>query len=328
MPELWLQRLSGGPTLVEGQLLDAQVQAIIAAARALRIRDSEDVGISRRKFEEDMPAVAPAAVPMRIERDLSVDLGDATSRARLYVPNGAAAKPPLLVFFHGGGFVVGSLESHGASVREFAEMCGIAILSVEYRLAPEHKAPASAEDSYRAYLWARAHAAELGVDGERVGVGGDSAGGNVSAVLSQFCRDRGQRVPELQLLVYPAVDCTCSMKSHRTFARGFMLEEARIEWYLKQYLVSDAQRRDASVSPLFATSFEGLPPAIVVTAGFDPLRDEGKVYAEKLQSAGVSVTFRCEESQIHGFFNMTGVVREARAANLRLAEDVRSVLRA
>ena len=326
MPERWLQRISGGPIVVEGQRLDAQVQAIVAAARALRIRDSEDVAVSRRKMEEDMPAVAPAEVPMRLERDVPIALGDAVLRARLYVPNAAAEKPPLLVFFHGGGFVVGSLQSHDASLREFAELCRVAILSVEYRLAPEHKAPVAAEDSYGAYLWARAHAAELGVDGERVGVGGDSAGGNVSAVLSLACRDRGQRAPDVQLLVYPAVDCTCSARSHRTFARGFLLEEARIEWFLKHYLVSDAQRRDANVSPLFAGSFEGLPPAIVVTAGFDPLRDEGKAYAEKLQSAGVAVTYRCEESLIHGFFNMSGVVRAAREANRRMAGDVRRAL--
>jgi acetyl esterase len=327
MPEPWLLRLSGGPTVVEGQRLDAQIQTLLAAARALRIRDSEDVAISRRKMDEDLPAVSPAEIPMRLERDLPIDLGDAALPARLYVPNGAAEKPPLLVYFHGGGFVVGSLRSHDASVRELADMCGLAILSVDYRLAPEHKAPIAAEDSYRAYLWARVHAEELGVDGERVAVGGDSAGGNVSAVLSQLCRDRGERVPELQLLIYPAVDLTCASASHRTFARGYLLEETRIDWFMKHYLARDEQRHEPSVSPLFATSFEGLPPAIVVTAGFDPLRDEGKAYAEKLQSAGVPVTYRCEPGLIHGFFNMSGVIRAARAANRHLAEDVRRALR-
>lgn len=327
LPDRWLLRLTGGPTVVEGRSLDAQLQALLASVRALRIRDPEDVATSRRKMDEELAAVAPTIIPMRIERDLPIDLGDATLRARLYVPHGAAEKPPLLVFFHGGGFVVGSVASHDASVRELADMCGLAILSVDYRLAPEFEAPVAAEDAFRAYLWARVQAGELGVDGERIGVGGDSAGGNVSAVLSQLCRDRGERIPELQLLIYPAVDLTCSSASHNTFARGYLLEQTRIDWFLKHYLARDEQRHEVEVSPLFAESFEGLPPAIVVTAGFDPLRDEGEAYAKKLQDAGIEVTYRCEPGLIHGFFNMSGVIRAARAANRRLAEDIRRALR-
>lgn len=323
LPPSVLRGLSGGKTLIEGQLLDAHVQALLFAMRAARVRESEDVTVARREFDENLCAVAPPSGAMRQVRDLSIPVESASLPARLYVPETAMGTPPLLVYFHGGGFVVGSIQSHDAAVRQLAFESGAAVLSVDYRLAPEHKAPAAALDAYAAYAWARAHTDELGTDASRVGVGGDSAGGNVSAVLCHLCRQRGDRQPTVQLLIYPATDLTCSMASHQTFGRGFLLESKRIEWYLGNYLTSGSRRREPMVSPLFWPEFAGLAPAIMVTAGFDPLRDEGKAYAERLREAGVRTIYRCEQGLVHGFFNTSGVVPAARDANRLLAVDLR-----
>jgi acetyl esterase len=329
LPDRWLGRAVGEPVTLDGQTLDVQIQALLAAAKLARVKDEAEVGPSRIAMDRDVVAVGPAPVAMRRERDFKIDVGTATAPvslpARLYVPKTAptSASPPLVVFFHGGGFVCGSIVSHDLAVRELAHESGAAILSVEYRLAPEHKAPTAPEDGCAAFRWARANAAALGIDGKRIGVAGDSAGGNLSAVMCHMLRERGEAQPTFQLLIYPAVDLTCSAPSHRLFASGFFLEETRIDWYLSHYVTRDEERKMPHVSPLFASSFRGLAPAIVVTAGFDPLRDEGEQYAEALRGAGNPVIYRCERPLIHGFFNMTGVVREARAAQLRLAEDVR-----
>lgn len=324
LPDRWLGRAVGAPVQLDGQTLDVQTQMMLAAAKLAGVKDQDDVGRARRAMDRDIEAVAPPLVPMKRERDFRVDIGGGVLLpARLYVPKTAATEPPLLLFFHGGGFVCGSIRSHDAGVRELAHESGVAMLSLEYRLAPEHKAPTGPEDGFRALEWARANAASLGVDGRRIGVGGDSAGGNLSAVVSHMCRERQVPQPWVQLLIYPAVDLTCSAESHRTFAKGFFLEEQRIEWYLHHYVSNDAERTAPHVSPIFENTFRGLAPAIVVTAGFDPLRDEGAAYADKLREADVSTVYRCERGLIHGFFNMTGVVREARAAQLRMAEDLR-----
>jgi acetyl esterase len=326
LPKPLLQRLAGPKITIDGSTLDPQIQLLLTLARLLAIRDSDDVAKSRRAMDQDVSAVAPARVAQKIERDLSVDGAAGKRDARLYVPTTASPKPPLLVFFHGGGFAVGSIASHDAAVRELARDSKCAVLSVDYRLAPESKAPSAPEDGLAAYLWARAHADDLGIDGERIGVGGDSAGGNLAAVLSHLCVERGHRVPDAQILIYPATDLTCAMESHRTFATGYMLEEARVQWYLGKYLNYDDEKREPYVSPYFYERFAGLPRAVVVTASFDVLRDEGMAYAEKLRAAGVDVTSRCEPGLIHGFFNMSGVVDAARAANLRLAADTRRAL--
>jgi acetyl esterase/lipase len=327
LPPAWLRRLAGEEIVIEGRRLDPQIQALLTIKRLARIQDSDDVAIARRALDENMDGVAPLSpFPMRQLRDLHIKLDAVSLPARLYVPTRASSTPPLLVYFHGGGFVVGSLRSHDAAVRELAHHAATAILAVEYRLAPEHKAPTAADDAYRAYTWARANADALGVDAERVGVGGDSAGGNIAALLSHRCRDRGERVPEVQVLIYPATDLTNSSASHGTFGRGFLLEGETIEWYLGHYLVDDEQRVSPEVSPLFAARFDDLPPTILVTAGFDPLRDEGAAYADKLREAGVLVTYRCEPGLVHGFFNMSGVVDAALAANRAIAADLRTAL--
>jgi acetyl esterase len=237
-------------------------------------------------------------------------------RARHYVPvndipvsgpGNPMGSEPLLVFFHGGGFVVGDLETHDGLCRLMCRDAGVHVLAVDYRLAPEHKAPAAVEDCYAAYLWAVEHAAELGADSERVAVGGDSAGGNLATVVSRLARDdrdRGVPLPALQLLIYPATNFAADTRSKTLFADGFFLTKRHMDWFRDSYLIgASIDRSDPRISPLLADDLAGLPPALLLTAGFDPLRDEGNLYAEALTAAGVAVDHRQYGSMIHAFTN-------------------------
>ena len=236
-------------------------------------------------------------------------------------------KPPLLVFFHGGGFVIGDLDTHDEPCRMLCRHAGVQVLSVDYRLAPEHPFPSAVRDALAAFRWAVAHASELGADAERVAVGGDSAGGNLSAVTAQLASRDGGPAPALQLLIYPDVDLTeARATSGRLFAEGFYLTENDRRWCTRHYFAGT--ERDASdplASPALAQDLSGLAQAIVITAGFDPLRDEGEAYAEALRKAGTRVVLDRAPDLIHGFINMT-TVPAARDAALRLAGMVRAGL--
>ncbi len=261
-------------------------------------------------------------------------------RARLYTkrarrsargePQVEARTPaPLLVFLHGGGFVFGDVDSHDAPCRLLCRHADVHVLSVEYRLAPESPFPAAVDDARAALLWAQAHAAELGADPARVAIGGDSAGGNLAAVVAQMAAVDGGPAPFAQLLVYPATDRRTAWKSVDLFAEGFFLTRESIDWFYEQY-VPEAKRlsddRDAKVNPLQATDLRGLAPALVVTAGFDPLRDEGEAYAEAMAAAGNAVTLRRFGGLVHGFINLVGLSRSCRAATLEVAHAFRTLM--
>jgi acetyl esterase len=233
-----------------------------------------------------------------------------TMQARLYVPSAAADPSPGLVWLHGGGWVLGSLDSHDGICRALASRARLIVVSVDYRLAPEHPFPAGADDAVAATRWVLANAAGLGIDPERVAVGGDSAGGNLAAVTSQMLRDDSRR-PAFQLLVYPGTDLTRSLPSHQKFREGFFLTEAGIEWFIANAFPDRTALRDPRASPLFAKDLGRLPPALVLTGGFDPLRDEGNAYAEKMRADGTTVELCCAESLPHGFFSMAGSIDEA-----------------
>ena len=226
-------------------------------------------------------------------------------RARHYVPH--EPKAPLLVYFHGGGFVFGNLETHDPGCRLLCQHAKMNVLSVEYRLVPEHRFPDAILDAQAAFAWAVAHASELGADASKVGVGGDSAGANLAAVVSLLSKDKGP-VPACQILFYPPTDRSRAHPSIESLATGFMLTRDTIEWFHAQYAGAvGADSTDPRISPLLAKDLTGLPPALVVTAGFDPLRDEGLAYADALEKAGVRVVRKQYDSLIHGFFNLTGL---------------------
>jgi acetyl esterase len=242
-------------------------------------------------------------IPVESVTNLSIDGPAGPIRARHYRPvNGA--NEPLLVFYHGGGQVIGDLDTHDDLCRQICREGALHVLSVDYRLAPEHKAPAGADDAYAAFQWSLDHAAELGADPHRVAVGGDSAGGNLAAVVSQRARNEGARLPALQFLLYPVVNYADQTRSQTLFADGFFLTKWDLDFCRHQFLDgAELAATDPRVSPLLADDFSGLPPALLLSAGFDPLRDEDRLYADALRKAGVPVDHREYGSLTHAFAN-------------------------
>lgn len=232
---------------------------------------------------------------------------------RVYSPAGTGPFP-ILVYFHGGGFVVGSVDTHDALCRAITNASGCLVVSVDYRLAPEYPFPAAVQDSYAATEWVAAHGAELNGDPARIAVGGDSAGGNLAAVVALVAREQGGPALRYQLLIYPVTDYGFDTLSYRQNGTGYMLSRADMEWYWKHYLASEADGRHPHVSPLRAEELRGLPPALVITAEFDPLRDEGEAYAARLKEAGVSVVLSRYEGVIHNFVRLHTVLDQGKRA--------------
>ncbi|HMS19866.1 alpha/beta hydrolase [uncultured Sphingorhabdus sp.] len=259
-------------------------------------------------------------------RDIAIALDGRTLDARLYVPDGLTGTPGLTLFYHGGGWVIGTLDTHDATCRALAQKSGHAVLSVAYRLAPEHRYPTATEDSYAALCWAADNAGALGVDGACLAVAGDSAGGNLAAAVSLMARDRGGPVLRHQLLIYPVTDQDYSFASYEENGGGeYFLGTDSMRWFWGHYLGEQATADAPYAAVLRSTDLSGLPSATVIAAEFDPLRDEGMAYAEKLQAAGVATDAVIAPGMIHGFFSMFEAVPDAwewidrGAANLKKA---------
>mgnify|MGYP005849510803 CR=1 FL=1 len=233
--------------------------------------------------------------------------------ARHYTPPGEPPFP-VVVYFHGGGWVIGNLDTHDHVCRALAKESGCVVVSVDYRLAPEHRFPAAAEDAYAATSWVAANGATLGVDPARLAVAGDSAGGNLAAVVSLMARDRGGPRLAMQVLWYPVIDCQFEAPSYRENAEGYLLSRADMMWFWEQYLPEAAGRRHTYASPIHAADLRGLPPALVVTAEYDPLRDEGRAYAARLAQADVPTTFSDYPGLVHGFISRFYVLEQGRQA--------------
>ncbi|MDH3026755.1 alpha/beta hydrolase [Gordonia alkanivorans] len=282
-----------------------------------------EVHQSRASTDELGAAMAEKLPPMAVEEDLVIDGPAGPIPATRY--RSSTESDGLVVYFHGGGFVTGSRISHDTFVRRLAHGTGLDVLSVEYRLAPENPFPAGVDDAVAAWHFAVDTAPRWGLDPARIVVSGDSAGGNLATVVSRLVRDEPV-TPVFQLLIYPVTDATAETPSRREFANGFFLTLDGIHWFNDRYVPDVAQRKDPRCSPLLADDLSGLPPAHVIVAGFDPLRDEGLAYAKKLEEAGVPVTLRREGSLIHGFINMTLISSGARAAVDRMCAEVRRAL--
>mgnify|MGYP001218689139 CR=1 FL=1 len=270
----------------------------------------------RRMFLERRGFTQPVPPPIGSVRDLAAPGPHGPIPLRLVRPAGVAdaVALPLLVYFHGGGWVIGDLDTHDVACRTLAAGAGVAVLAVDYRLAPEHRFPAAVDDCIAAVRFARAEAAALGADAARIAVGGDSAGGNLAAVACLALRDAGEPVPAFQLLIYPATDMRAVAPSHTANGQGYMLTADSIAYYREHYMPDAAEWADWRASPLLAADHAHLPPALVLTAGFDPLRDEGRQYADALSGAGVACQYICFERQIHGFVTMGRVIDEANTA--------------
>lgn len=315
-------RLSGGrPIVIDGQTLDPEVQLTLALLERRGGLPFERLSAHQARKLTDRQALvfAGPAEPVAAVTDLTVDGGEQPLPARHYRPADSGGPHPLLVFYHGGGWVIGNIETHDRACRVICRHAGVHVLSIDYRLAPEHPFPAAVEDARAAFEWAREHAAELGADPARVGVGGDSAGGNLAAVVSQLVRDRP---PAFQLLIYPGTDATVIRRSRELFGERLFLTSAQMDWFAGHYF-GEADRSDPRASPLLADDLSELPPALVVTAAFDPLRDEGEAYADALRAAGNEVLLRRFPGLVHGFISQTGVSRVSRDALIEIAGATR-----
>jgi acetyl esterase len=299
--------LTGGrAVIIDGNTLDPTLQLMLSGLHAVGIDGlvvDDDPAASRAQMHEMLLGFPGPQIHVTVN-DISLPGPAGEIPARHYRPaSGVAA--PLLVFYHGGGWTIGDLDSHDALCRLTCRDAGIHVLSVDYRLAPEHRAPAAVEDAYAAFQWAYEHAAELGATPGWVAVGGDSAGGNLAAVVCQLARDAGGPTPVLQWLIYPRTDFAGQTRSMSLFARGFLLTKRDMDWFESQYLKgSGIDKTDPRVSPLLAESLSGLAPALIAVAGFDPLRDEGENYAAALRAAGTAVDLRSMGSLTHGFANL------------------------
>ena len=279
-----------------------------------------------RKLMDNLRALAATGPEVAAVGDRRIPGPAGEIPVRIYTPAGSGPVAAL-VWFHGGGWVLGDIPGADATCRDLANAAGCVVVSVDYRLAPESKFPAASDDCYAATRWVADHATSLGIDPKRLAIGGDSAGGNLAAVTALRARDEGGPALAFQLLVYPATDANADTPSYRDNADGYLLTKDSMLWFWDHYLRNDADRANPHVSPLRASSLKGLPPALVITAEFDPLRDEGEVFGKRLREAGVPVTISRYDGTIHGFFTMTGFLDLAKKAVAEAAAALRQSLR-
>jgi acetyl esterase len=334
LPASVQRRLFGRPPSIDGQTLASDVHALVKLAELSgggASIEGRPVAEARRLNRAGTAAVA-AQPPIPMAQVEAVEMPGHASPlpARFYVPASlpATEPSPLLVYYHAGGWVIGDLDTHDGVCRFLAAAAGVSVLSVDYRLAPEHPFPAAVEDSLASFTWAVANAAELGADPARIAVGGDSAGGNLATVVSMLARDGGGPLPAMQLLIYPPTDVVGGQRSRELFAEGFLLTKGDMDAFEANYLPSGTDPRDPRVSVLHAHELSGLPPAYLCTAGFDPLRDEGEAYALRMREAGVPVALRRHPGLTHGFANLTAISRSSRGAMLEAAGALRMGLAA
>ena len=315
-----LRRLLAGRAIrIDGQPLDPDLQLLLRLER-LTDAGTPAAGLARRRAHHDVvgPLAGGPPVPGVAVRPIEIPSSDPTDprdiAARLYTPDTLPAGSPLMVYLHGGGWVTGSLTTHDAFCRYLATRAGVRLLAIDYRLAPEHPFPSAVGNACAAFRFARQHAAELGADPAAIALGGDSSGGNLAAVAAHLAVRAGEPGPDFLLLFYPPTDAVNRTPSRDLFRAGFMLTDEDIVWFSDYYMPPPIDRGDPRASILLADDLSGMPPTYLATAGFDPLRDEGERFAERLASAGVPVVLRRQSDLIHGFVNLIGLSVRCREA--------------
>lgn len=309
--------------------LDPLVKAFLDSASAIPRPKvwQAPLAATRKGFAGMMGLVGPKDVPVGKITNFSVPGPGGEIPMRSYAPIAAGGEAlPTLVYFHGGGFVVGNLDTHDGLCRLFAHLGGFRVIAVDYRLAPEHKWPAQIEDAWAALRHVFENAPALGVDAGRIAVGGDSAGGHLTAVVTQMAKEKGGLAPAFQMLLFPGTEFTTDTPSMNQFAVGYSLEKQAVEWFYNQVLPEGTDRGSPKVSPLLAKDFSGLPPAYVMLGGYDPLHDEGMAYAEKLRGAGVKVTIADYADMVHCFIYLQTVLPQAHTALADAAHAVSAAL--
>lgn len=309
----------GGVVFQDGRTLDPRLQFLANAARGAPAMSSLTPQQARAGSAQALASVAGAREPGVATENLAIDgpLGPIPLRA--YRPQTQDPAAPLMVFAHFGGGVIGDLETSDAFCSILSKVARCPVLSVDYRLAPEHRFPAGLDDVLAAYRWARDNATRFGAPEGRVAIGGDSMGGNFAAVVAQEMKRAGEPQPCLQLLIYPVVDVASETQSMTTFADAYPLSRPTMEWFMGHYLSPDADPADPRISPLRAEDLSGLAPALVITAGFDPLVDQGEAYAKRLRDAGSPAIYRCYDHLAHAFTAFTGMVPAADIACREIA---------
>lgn len=307
--------------------LDPQCEAILAAAASGGSPlDQIDPCVMRAAYRGTTAAYWHPTAALAAVVDRRCPGPTCEIPVRIYRPRGMAGALPALVFYHGGGWVLGDLDTHDHLCRHLAHAADACVVAVDYRLAPEHKFPAAIDDAITAARWVASIGHELGIDGSRLALGGDSTGGNLAAAAALALRDDGGPALRLQLLMYPALDLTADNVSLAEFASGYLLSRTAIERFADWYLPDRTTRRDPRASPQLADDHRGLPPAFIQTAEFDPLRDEGAAYTETLRNAGVPVEYRCYPGMLHGFARMGGRVDLALTALDEAAAALKAAL--
>lgn len=296
----------------QGQVLNSKLQLMC------RVSEKQTVPVEQETMENtraqlDFLAIAFGGdeVHLPYVEDFTLPGPGGVLPVRLYKPSDTDTPLPVLVYFHGGGFIRGSIKSHDGVCRRLAKMGGFAVVSVEYRLAPEHPFPAAVDDAYAALRWVQEHGTTKGLDTAKIAIGGDSSGGNLAAVAVQDAKRNGTPQPVIQMLIYPITDAHFQTPSHTEFGMGYFLTTERMNWYRDSYLNSAQEQDDLRASPLLSNDMEGLAPALIITAGFDPLRDEGEDYARKLKDAGVPVGVVRFDGMTHSFASLNGFIKEA-----------------
>ncbi len=310
--------------------LDPQVKVILdqmAEAGGPKISEMSPEE-ARVVFNEMSTAFDNSDVPVGGVENRTIPGPGGEIPVRLYTPVASGGGPlAALVYYHGGGWVIGDLDSHDNTCRALSQTSGCKVIAVDYRLAPEHKFPAAADDAYAALTWVEKNAMEIGVDPNRIAVGGDSAGGNLAAAVCLMAKDKAGPQVAFQLLIYPVAQIGIDSNSRRELATGYFLETETMVWFEDQYLADPKDADNPYASPLKASDLSGLPPAYVITAGFDPLKDEGKAYADNLRTAGVDVQYVNYDGMIHGFVALTGAVEKAASAVADAGNAVKKALK-
>ena len=303
--------------------LDPQAREVMNYLTGLGLPEIDRISPSeaRRQYRDTRAALRPPAPSLFEVRDLMAGVKAGAIALRLYRPTDGVL--PALVYFHGGGWVVGDLETHDVVCRQIALQARAVVIAVDYRLAPEHPFPAAVEDAWSATTWVAAHAAELGIDAKRLAVGGDSAGGGLAAVVALMARDSSKLRLTLQVLVYPVTDLRAESASYSNYAEGYLLTRAAMQWYIAQYAPTPQAIDDWRASPLRAPWVHGVAPALIIAAELDPLCDEGEAYARRLQGARVPVEYQRLDGMIHGFLTMGGRIDAANKAVSIIADALK-----
>ena len=316
VPISWVNILAGAPVTVDGRTLDGRTQWLLQLLARSGQPPIEQTSVmeARSGYDAFMLEMGGRAAPIGEMVDRTIAGPAGRLRIRIYRPAGTVARLlPAILYFHGGGWVMGSLEGYDLVYRYFCARAGCVVVAVDYRLAPEHKFPAAIDDAVAAYRWLAENAIDLGMDPARLVVAGDSAGGNIAAVAARLLRGE-PRPPCLQWLMFPATDLAFDTPSFESCGEGFFVTRAAMEWFRGHYLNTPAEIEDPRVSPLRSDNLSGVAPALIFTNGVDPLRDEGHAYADRLAAAGVKTFHREFESLIHGFIGMRGAIQAAARA--------------